>query len=754
MSDRHRKRGSSDKKGGARFGRGKKRRPVAAAEGHTPPNRGKEHSGEKMPVKPVSGWRLWLFRGIAVFIAPVFVLLLIELGLRLAGYGYPTGAIIKQRINGKLHYCDNPKFNRRFFPKNIARQFDPFAFAVDKSADTYRVFVLGSSAAQGTPDGAFSFSRILREMLRESYPQVNFEVINAAATAINSHVVLEIMKDCAVCRGDLFIVYMGNNEVTGPYGPGTVFSPFSGNLTLIRLGIALKSTRLGQLLSSLTACLRGRQPLSWRGLEMFTERQVRADDNRLGTVYKHFLKNLEDITRAARKAEADLILCTVGTNLKDCPPFASLHRADLTDAETKEWDSIYKEGAELEAAGSYAEAITRYLKAAEIDDSFAALQFRLGRCYWRSGEYGKAKDRYVLAQELDTLRIRADKRINQIIRDAASEGGRGVYLVDSANYFESNSPYGAAGEELFYEHVHLNFHGNYLLANSIYQQIERILPQHIAKKKASEDRLLNEEDCAQRLIHTDWVRLRILENLLASYIKRAPFTNQLYHKEQVAKMEKEAEALRRNLTPAALLETAEQYRAAIENDSTDWWLRWRYMELLWEGLKEYEAVAVQCRWVVNSLPHYSEGHVKLGAILLKLGQADEAISSYLEALRIAPTAGTHFDLAVAYQGQGRLDEAHEQYSRALALEPDHLGANMNLGALLYEQGRMDEAIKVYQKALVLRQDSVDLHFNLGVLYYKKGRTADAIRELEAALKIEPDSAQIRSMLDTLRGRGR
>jgi len=707
-----------------------------------------------MSVKSVSGWRLWLFRGIAVFVVPVLFLLLIELGLRLAGYGYPTDAIIKLRINGKVHYCDNPKFNWRFFPKNIARQFDPFVFPVDKPGDTYRVFVLGASAAQGTPDGAFSFGRILKEMLRESYPEVKFEIINVAATAINSHVVLEIIEDCARCRSDLFVVYMGNNEVTGPYGPGTVFSPFSDNLTLIRLGIALKSTRLGQLLSKLTAGSQGQRPVSWRGLEMFLEKQVSADDKSLRTVYRHFLKNLEDIIHTAREAETNLILCTVGSNLKDCPPFASLHRPDLTEAKRKEWDGIYKEGAELEAAADYLGAITQYLKAAEIDDSFAALQFRLGRCYWLNGEHGKAKDRYVRARELDTLRIRADKRINEIIRDLASEGGEGVYLVDAADFFESNSPHNTTGEELFHEHVHLNFHGNYLLAKSICQQIDRILPPHIVKQRISGRRLLNEEDCAQRLVYTDWVRSRILDNLLASYIRRAPFTNQLYHEGQVAKMEKEAETLKRNLTPAALRGTAEQYRTAIENDSGDWWLRWRYIELLWEGLEDYRAVAEQCRWVVDSLPHYSEGHAKLAAVLLKVGQASEAISNYLEALRIAPTANTHFDLGVVYQGQRQLDKAHEHYSKALALEPDHIGANMNLGAILYEQGKMDEAIEIYQKALVFMKDSVDLRFNLGVLYYKKGRIADAIKELEAALKIDPDSAQIRTMLNTLRIGGR
>jgi len=41
---------------------------------------------------------------------------------------------------------------------------------------------------------------------------------------------LEIAKDCAHHQADLFILYLGNNEVVGPYGAGTVFTPLSSNL--------------------------------------------------------------------------------------------------------------------------------------------------------------------------------------------------------------------------------------------------------------------------------------------------------------------------------------------------------------------------------------------------------------------------------------------------------------------------------------------------------------------------------------------
>ncbi|MCJ7675033.1 MAG: tetratricopeptide repeat protein [Sedimentisphaerales bacterium] len=159
-------------------------------------------------------------------------------------------------------------------------------------------------------------------MLRDTYPQADFQVITAAMAAINSHVVLEIAKDCARRRPDLFIVYLGNNEVVGPYGAGTVFTPLSSSLALISLAIALKATRTGQLLTSLFdwAASRRNTPRVWGGMAMFLEKQVRADDSNLETVYRHFHRNLRDITRIAGKA---IEVCREG--LRYSPNSAVLH---------------------------------------------------------------------------------------------------------------------------------------------------------------------------------------------------------------------------------------------------------------------------------------------------------------------------------------------------------------------------------------------------------------------------------------------
>ena len=85
----------------------------------------------------------------------------------------------------------------------LARDPHPCTLSA-KPAGTVRIFVLGESAAMGTPDPSFNFGRILGVMLREQYPGMQFEVVNGAMTAINSYVTREIARDCAARQPDLF----------------------------------------------------------------------------------------------------------------------------------------------------------------------------------------------------------------------------------------------------------------------------------------------------------------------------------------------------------------------------------------------------------------------------------------------------------------------------------------------------------------------------------------------------------------------
>ncbi len=167
--------------------------------------------------------RKWLFRLLAAIGLPLLILALLEISLRLGSYGYTTNFLKPLRIGDQTFLVENEAFGFRFFPRDMARTPLTLRMPVEKATNTYRIFILGGSAAMGDPEPAFGAGRYLKVLLSERYPHERFEVINTAMTAINSHVVLPIARDCARQHGDLWIIYMGNNEMVGPFGAATVF---------------------------------------------------------------------------------------------------------------------------------------------------------------------------------------------------------------------------------------------------------------------------------------------------------------------------------------------------------------------------------------------------------------------------------------------------------------------------------------------------------------------------------------------------
>ena len=480
-----------------------------------------------------SRWRLWLAISATTVLAPVLLLVLAEVALRVCGVGTPTGVTRPCTDHGLPAYCDNPSFAAPYFPEGMFRTPRPFVIPARKPPATYRIFVLGESVAWGDPDPTYGFARYLEVMLRQRYPQTKFEVINTSITALNSHAFLPMVKDLAHYQPDLFIIYTGNTEVVGPFGPGTVLTPWDMSLTTIRARIFFNSTRLGQLVGKLSPA---NQKNEWRGMEMFLDRQVRADSPQMKPVYENFAANLRDIVAVARRAGAQVLISTVATNLKDCAPFASLHREGIREDELHSWEGLVQRGADLESAGSYAEALKLYLSAAEIDPQYAELQFRIARCLWALGDFARAKERFVRAQDLDTLRFRADSRLNEIIR---AQAGSGVSVVDGAAVLAGESPHEVPGSELFYEHVHTNPRGTYLLARAFFRQLDSMLPAEMRRGAVSAD-VASQEECERLLAFTPYDRLRVAGLVLAK-LERPPFTNQLNHSEEVLRMKSQAE---------------------------------------------------------------------------------------------------------------------------------------------------------------------------------------------------------------------
>ena len=132
-------------------------------------------------------------------------------------------------MRGTPDHTTNQMFGRRFFPVLLHVHSGSGAHRLAQAGGNLPIFVLANRPPWGFRSPGFSLGRHVEMMLRRIYPERRFEVIAASTTAINSHVLVPIARDCARLQPDLFVVYAGNNEVVGPYGAGTVFSRSAGH---------------------------------------------------------------------------------------------------------------------------------------------------------------------------------------------------------------------------------------------------------------------------------------------------------------------------------------------------------------------------------------------------------------------------------------------------------------------------------------------------------------------------------------------
>ena len=139
----------------------------------------------------------------------------------------------------------------------------------------------------------------------------------------------------------------------------------------------------------------------------------------------------------------------------------------------------------------------------------------------------------------------------------------------------------------------------------------------------------------------------------------------------------------------------------------------------------------------------------------------------------AESAVAVLNLAFAFKGAGRADEAATGFERVLALDPGNVKALLNLGEIQQARGEREKAFETYQRAVAvaprlarawislgsvaleleraaaaeqaLKQavahggQQPDLHFNLGVLAEQRGQRTAAAREYRAEVEAFPDS---------------
>ena len=94
--------------------------------------------------------------------------------------------------------------------------------------------------------------------------------------------------------------------------------------------------------------------------------------------------------------------------------------------------------------------------------------------------------------------------------------------------------------------------------------------------------------------------------------------------------------------------------------------------------------------------------------------------------------------------------AEAAYRQALALEPDHAAAYLNLGAMWSEGGRYADVVALSDVALAQGVDSALIHFNRGVALDHLERLAEAMASYERSLALDPSLADAHYNLGRLR----
>ena len=662
-------------------------------------------------MKSLSKTKVWIFRCGLVFGAPLIFFILLETSLRFFGYGHSTTLFLEQE-DGSLR--TNSKFMWRFFDPKISRIPEAISVARQKPPNTKRIFVLGGSAALGVPYSAYSFSRVLEVMLDNAYPEQEFEVYNVAMTAINSHVVLPIARECAELDPDLFIVYMGNNEVVGPYGPGSVIKVFQPNLSIIRLSVWAKTTRTGQFMDDMIGTFGNKTsaPKQWLGMDIFVDKKVPASDARLNNVYSHFESNLSDIIKIGRKAGARVLVSTVASNIQDSFPFASSHSNSLSETDLQNWTRAFEEVQKEMAQHNYSEALALIEECELLDKEHALLTYEKARCFDNLGQEKQAREAFIKARDLDALRFRTDSTLNERARRTVhSFSDEGVQLIDAEQLFggTAESTNSIAGYDEFFEHVHLTFEGNYKLAKAIFHKLPAVVPE-IAETE--ESNTPNLQACAEQLAWNSWGKIKQLNGIIP-LIDRPPFTGQKDHARRMQDLNQELMQHDADIGIDNGRRTLQNFKTALEKRPDDPYL-----------------------------------HQLIGELYYSMNQHDEALKHLQMMNRILPSSHDAFmQLAYIYFRSGRIEESVPHFRRAIELSPHYVQTRMDLASALAHLRQFDEAEAISERLSNQLPGDSTIQFGYGYVLFQAEKLDAAEKQLIKTFTLDPGAFHLRQLVD-------
>ena len=207
-------------------------------------------------------------------------------------------------------------------------------------------------------------------------------------------------------------------------------------------------------------------------------------------------------------------------------------------------------------------------------------------------------------------------------------------------------------------------------------------------------------------------------------------------------------------------------------------------EVLYAAYRTYADLSGESMVALSLVaPDSAQMHQLLAHQEIKEGNTNGAIAQYRKAIAVDPhLPGVHFELAellrtsqdpavkkeseqeyrtaVAENPQdvkaicelaemaetkGDTQQAFDDYSKAVALQPGSADAKLGLAKVLIEMDQPDKALPLLESSEQLEPTNATVHFRLSTLYRKLGRMDDAKREVELYQKYKDLKEKLRAV---------
>jgi lysophospholipase L1-like esterase len=580
---------------------------------------------------------------------PLALFGLVELGLRIAGYGGDYPLFIESAESAR-YLEPNPDLMTRYFADGFAPALaiETNYFLKDKPADGLRVFVQGGSTAAGFPIGAgASIAGMLGARLRQSFPERPVEVVDTALAAVSSYALLDFADEIVAQSPDAIVIYAGHNEYLGIFGVGSAYAP-TGSRTATLVALELDGLRLYQLVRNLYARTRMLvdEPTTPDATTLMAaivrDRDIALGSARYRQGIAQFQRNMTRLIGKYRAAGVPVFVATVASNVADQPPFASSALPE-TIARELEAPLAAVEAGRPDAVGP--ETLAR-LETLAAEHASADLHFAAARIREERGDHEAARRHYGLARDHDRLRFRAPAAINDVIRTLARADG--VHLVDANARLETAADDGLIGATLMLEHLHPTVEGYFLIADELYRALHASaelgpLPRYVAS------------EAAQREIPVLPAEEYFARAAVAHLRSDFPF----------AAAPREPE-----LPPIA--SASDELGYALYAEAIDW----HEMAEASRGLAaDPLARATAAKLIADRRPFRADLNFRAGADLLAADRPSEAVRYLQRAIEHGADRRDYgLALAEAYRLQGRSAEAIDRLDSILALDPDNAAA--------------------------------------------------------------------------------